>query len=57
MESGVRPVAGEQGLVRAAFDDFTMVEDEHLIGFTDGTQAMGDDEAGTTLHQAGEGEL
>lgn len=57
MESSVNSVAGEQRVMRAAFDNFTVVEDEHLIGLTDGAQAMGDDEAGATLHQAGEGEL
>ena len=50
MQAGVGSVEGEEGIVGAAFDDFTVVEDEHLIGLADGTQAMGDDETGAALH-------
>ena len=57
VKSGVRTIEGEEGFMRAAFDDFTVVEDEDLIRLSDGAQAMGDDEAGAALHQAGKGEL
>ena len=42
--------AGDQQLVmRAAFDDFSVLEHENLVGVTHGGKPVGDDEAGPPL--------
>lgn len=35
----------------ALLDDVTVVEDDDLVGITDGTQTVGDDEGGAPLHE------
>ena len=47
----------EQLLMGAFFDDFAVVDDEHLVSVADGAEAVGDDEAGAALHQAQQGFL
>ncbi len=40
-----------EGLVGAAFDDLSLLDDEDLVGAADGGEAVGDDEGGAALHQ------
>ncbi len=42
----------QQFLVRALFDDLAVVDHHHVVGVADGAQAVGDDEAGASCHQA-----
>ena len=44
-------------LVRALFDDLTIVDDQHLVGIADGAQPMGDHKAGPSFHQPQKGRL
>ena len=37
--------------MRTLFDDAAMIEHDDLVGIPDGTQAVGDDEGGTSSHQ------
>ena len=37
--------------MRSALDDFTTVDDQHLIGVADGGEAVGDHKACPTFHQ------
>ena len=57
MQSRVGAVRGEQAPVRAAFDDASVVQHQHLVRLADRAEAVRDDEAGPPAHQAGEGRL
>jgi len=52
VEVVVEAFGGEEGVVRAAFDDPAVVDDEELVGLADRAQAVGDDEGGTAVHEA-----
>ena len=41
----------------ASFDDTSFMQDDDAVGTPNRAEAMGDHEAGTSLHQAGEGDL
>ncbi len=42
----------EQLLVAALFNDLAMVDNNHIVGVTNRAETVGDDETGSTLHQA-----
>ena len=46
VEAGVDAVAGEELGMGAALGDAAAIEDEDLVGFEDGAEAMGDDDTG-----------
>ena len=48
----IKPVSIQQLLVCAFFDDFAIVDDQHLVGIADGAQAVGNDKTGAAFHQA-----
>ena len=43
--------------MRPTFDDSALVHHEDLVGFANGTESVGDDEAGAARHQARERKL
>ena len=57
VELFVAAVVCEEFVMRAALDDFAVLEDENLVGTPDGGQAMGDDEGGAALAQRRESVL
>lgn len=56
-EFGVQPLGFEQLLMRAIFYDSALVEHDNSIQTLDGTQSVGDDDSGATLHEIPEGGL
>ena len=52
VEVVVEAPGGEEGVVRAAFDDPAVIDDQELVGLTDRAQAVGDDKGGTAVHEA-----
>ncbi len=54
---GVSPARGEEFVVAALLDDSALLEDDDLVGVADGAEAVGDDEAGSSAPQFGEGGL
>lgn len=53
----VVPMLGQQLIVPAFFDQSSLVQNEDAVHMPDGEQAMRDDDACPTLHQALEGFL
>ena len=51
-QPGVKSVAGNQRLVVAGFHNLTILQRQNSVGVADGAQAVGDDQAGTSLHQS-----
>ena len=54
-ELSVEPALGEELLVRAAFGDAALVEDDDAVGVADGREAVGDDDGGALRLEAREG--
>ena len=47
----IEPASIEQRLMRALFDNFSVVDHDDLISIADGAQPVRDHEAGAALHQ------
>ena len=56
-EARINAVFCEEGGVRPRLGDAPVIEHEDGIGIGDGGEAMGDDERGASVHEAGEGLL
>src|SRR6185503_12890730 len=54
IEARVAPPMTQELGVRAALDDLALLDDQHLVGMTDGAQAVRHDEARATGEQAAE---
>src|SRR5713101_4436426 len=57
VEVGVEAVLREQFLVGAFFDDRAVIHDQDQLRVADGGEPVGDNEAGSALHQLGHGPL
>ena len=54
VEVMVEALTGQQFIVRTLFDNFAVIDHQHLIGVADRAEAVGDDKAGASLHEAQE---
>src|SRR5881628_3397568 len=56
-QPAIKPVRGQQLLMRAALDDLALAHDQNLIRLADRAQAMGDHKAGAVGHEPLQGLL
>lgn len=47
----IHPLLLQEAFVRAAFDNFAVIQDHDNVGVHDGGKAVGDDENGSAFHQ------